>query len=517
MAFLYDDQTVFFVGTLAIYVIFYWLHALLYTCVIEKLEAFQRYRVQPKQKADPTAVRSAYTHIAIGNAVLFPLGTWIGFKYVIAEGGMNMPSSFTAEILWRGFLRVVVWHVCQDTYFYWSHRAMHSEFMYKKWHRKHHEFKAPTGICAGYAHVVEDLIVNLPNFLIGPVLFPGTFVEWIVYLIARFHETVEAHSGYAMPYSFWRLPLVTWIHGGSQRHDWHHSHSSTWKRAGNFGGFLGWDWLMGTDAVYKEWLKKKTVVDDVSSSYWWKESIPWYPEGIFGPYRSPEIGYSRRELCVDGIVHAAGVALGFVGVGALLTMLVVKRPPKEIVVALVVYCASLLGMLICSATFNSLARSKQHLWALQLADHTGILLLIAGTYCPIMAMACCPRTLGFVWSLAATSFVVKASRSRFDVVAMHVPCFIMMGWAVVSAYSDVMVALTPWAQTMCLFGGVLYTVGLVPWAVNGIEYHNAIWHVFVFAASSCFFAVQILEVAQPDQWGAGTRALAAESGTCLVA
>lgn len=90
------------------------------------------------------------------------------------------------------------------------------------------------------------------------------------------------------------------------------------------------------------------------------------------------------------------------------------------------------------------------------------------------------------------------------------------GGAVVTAYSDVLVSLTPWAQRMCLLGGVLYTVGLIPWAANGLEYHNAIWHLFVLAASGCFFAVQILEVAQPDQWGAGTRALAAESGTCLV-
>ncbi|EOD27064.1 hypothetical protein EMIHUDRAFT_203601 [Emiliania huxleyi CCMP1516] len=250
---------------------------------------------------------------------------------------------------------------------------------------------------------------------------------------------------------------------------------------------------------------------------YWRETVAWYPDGIFGPYRPPSTGYSRRELLADGVVHVAGVALGFVGVGALLATQAAKRPPAEVVGALLVYCASLLAMLLCSATFNGLAWSKPHLWALQLADHTGILLLIAGTYCPIMAMACCPRTLVFVWGLALTSFAVKASRSRLDVVNVHVPLFIMMGWAVVSAWGDVMGALTPWAQSMCLAGGLLYTVGLVPWAVNRLEYHNAVWHVFVLAASGCFFAVQLLEVAQPDRWGAGARpAAGSKGGACLL-
>merc|ERR1719421_1356919 len=137
-------------------------------------------------------------------------------------------------------------------------------------------------------------------------------------------------------------------------------------------------------------------------------------------------------------------------------------------------------MLCCSAVFNGLAWSR-HIWALQLCDHTGILLLIAGTYTPMMTFVCCPISLIFVWSLAVFSFTAKASRSRLDVVALHVPCFLLMGWSCVLIWKDLVEVFTYWACGMCLAGGLFYTLGLVPWAISKLEFHNAIWHVFVLA------------------------------------
>lgn len=236
-----------------------------------------------------------------------------------------------------------------------------------------------------------------------------------------------------------------------------------------------------------------------SNGQWWRHRIPWYPDGCFGPYRSAAVGYSRRELIMDGIVHAYGVALGLIGLGAMLTVMAVREPPAEVALSLCLYSWSLLAMLVCSATFNALATS-QHIWLLQLADHTGILLLIAGTCTPMYVMACCPRALSFVWTLALISFSAKASRSRLDVVALHVPCFLLMGWSALAVWPQITAAFTTWAKNMCVAGGALYTIGLVPWAANGIEGHNALWHAFVLAASGCFFAVHVLETAQPGSW-----------------
>jgi len=232
---------------------------------------------------------------------------------------------------------------------------------------------------------------------------------------------------------------------------------------------------------------------------YWSEYIPWYPDGCFGPYRSHSDGYSRRELAADGATHVLGIGLGCIGVVTLIVSSVIHQPPVEIRVALGIYGLGLLAMFCFSAVFNGLAWS-QHIWALQLIDHTGILLLIAGTYTPMMTFACRPWALAFVWGLAFVSMTAKASRSRFDVVALHVPCFLLMGWSCMLVWQDFLLVFTPWATHMLVLGGVLYTVGLVPWAINKLEFHNAVWHVFVVAGSVCMLLVLYSEVSQPIHW-----------------
>lgn len=135
------------------------------------------------------------------------------------------------------------------------------------------------------------------------------------------------------------------------------------------------------------------------SPAWWAQRIAWYPDGCFGPYRSAQEGYSRRELAVDGIVHLVGVLMGCVGAVLMLVRISDPACPAVVRAGLGVYACSLLAMLCCSAAFNLLvARWTTSTKALQLADHAGILLLIAGSYTPLMVVLCCGRTLAFVWT-----------------------------------------------------------------------------------------------------------------------
>ena len=238
---------------------------------------------------------------------------------------------------------------------------------------------------------------------------------------------------------------------------------------------------------------------------WWAQRVAWYPTGCFGPYRSPEVGYSRRELAADAAVHLVGVVLGFVCGAALLLKVNVRECPSTVAFAVGIYVASLLCMLCCSAAFNMLvARMPHHLWALQLADHTGILLLICGTYTPFLTVLCFWSTLAFVWTVGLVSFVAKASRSALDVLPLHVCCFLAMGWAALAVWPDLRSAAPPRALALAVLGGTIYSVGLVPWAVNRLEFHNAIWHVFVLVASGVFYVMIDGEVATPSAfWSAG--------------
>ena len=49
-------------------------------------------------------------------------------------------------------------------------------------------------------------------------------------------------------------------------------------------------------------------------------------------------------------------------------------------------------------------------------------------------------------------------------------------------------ALPPAASILVAAGGLLYTGGVVFFLWDGLRFSNAIWHVFVLAASGCFYA-----------------------------
>mmetsp|Transcript_7217 Transcript_7217/g.12183 ORF Transcript_7217/g.12183 Transcript_7217/m.12183 type:complete len:249 (-) Transcript_7217:330-1076(-) len=232
---------------------------------------------------------------------------------------------------------------------------------------------------------------------------------------------------------------------------------------------------------------------------YWAQRIAWYPAGCFGPYRTPDRGYSRREIAADAAVHLIGVVLGSIGVVALLFRTLLHKHPPEVVVAVAVYSLALLSMLFFSAAFNMLVtRWPKHVWALQLADHAGILLLIAGSYTPFMVVLSCTRMLAFVWTAGLVSFVAKASRSALDLLVLHVCCFLSMGWAALAVWDKISMAAPPWALRQVLLGGALYTIGMVPWSFNALEFHNALWHVFVLVASGIFYQVILCEIAGPS-------------------
>ena len=242
----------------------------------------------------------------------------------------------------------------------------------------------------------------------------------------------------------------------------------------------------------------------------YREHISWYPFGA-----RP---YSRIELTVDALMHLLGTLLTLAAI--VFTICVwPSGSPAILRLSVGVYLLSLLGMFLCSATYNiglgQYGKDNYHL--LSSLDLCGICLLIAGTNTPVMAVACCMRTLLFIWALASLTIATKCHGGMLNTLKLHVPCFLLMGWSCLIVWGvpylhacplrrfpchstlrtpcvsgEVMATFSGRAIYLFLAGGAIYTIGLIPWGMYHLEFHVCIWHAFVIAASSCFFAALIV-------------------------
>jgi methylsterol monooxygenase len=101
-------------------------------------------------------------------------------------------------------IQVLFFMFMEDFYQYFMHRLLHWGVFYKYIHKQHHEFSAPFGIAAQYAHPAETLILGL-GFFLGPLIWVSVtkdlhVITMAAWLAVRLLQVVDSHSGYDFPW-----------------------------------------------------------------------------------------------------------------------------------------------------------------------------------------------------------------------------------------------------------------------------------------------------------------------------
>lgn len=143
---------------------------------------------------------------------------------------------------WYLPVSVLLYLLAHDTWFYWTHRALHRPALFRRFHAVHHQGKRPTAWTAMSFHPGESLIgaVFIPVFVF---LVPIHIAMLGVVLTVMTVLGVTNHLGWEVfPRRWVRGVVGGWIITASH-HQRHHEHYR-----GNYGlYFRHWDHLCGTD------------------------------------------------------------------------------------------------------------------------------------------------------------------------------------------------------------------------------------------------------------------------------
>lgn len=150
-------------------------------------------------------------------------------------------SQLPGGVAWA-VLSVPALLVLQDTYFYWTHRAMHHPRLYPLLHRVHHEARTPSPWTA-YAFAVPEALVHAAFVPLAWLVLPLHELSVFAFLLVMITRNVQGHLSLELNRrGFTRHPLWGTL-TTTTHHALHHEHA-----AFDFGlYFTFWDRWMGTE------------------------------------------------------------------------------------------------------------------------------------------------------------------------------------------------------------------------------------------------------------------------------
>ncbi|CBF79344.1 sterol desaturase family protein [Aspergillus nidulans FGSC A4] len=156
----------------------------------------------------------------------------------------GLSTSVPFPSFWTMAYQIAIFFVMEDTWHYFSHRALHWGPLYKAIHKIHHQYSAPFGMAAEYASPIEVMILGFGTVGCPIVWCAATgdlhIFTMYVWIVLRLFQAIDAHSGYEFPWSLHHF-LPFWA--GADHHDLHHE-----KFVGNYSSsFRWWDYVLDTE------------------------------------------------------------------------------------------------------------------------------------------------------------------------------------------------------------------------------------------------------------------------------
>jgi hemolysin III len=198
----------------------------------------------------------------------------------------------------------------------------------------------------------------------------------------------------------------------------------------------------------------------------------------------------------NSISHLVGAVLALAGT-VVLVVVASRGGDTRRIVSFSIYGATLFLLYLISTLYHGLPTGRaKHVF--RVLDHQAIYLLIAGSYTPFTLVTLDGIVgwwlFGAIWGMAVLGLVLDALPRRGARVVPLIIYFVM-GWLIVLAINPLLAALPRAGFIWLLTGGLLYTSGIVFYALDRrYPWMHGVWHLFVLAGSISHYVAILVYV-----------------------
>ena len=183
----------------------------------------------------------------------------------------------------------------------------------------------------------------------------------------------------------------------------------------------------------------------------------------------------------NAVTHGVGALFALVAIALMLH----KSDTVSQKIGAWVYFFGLFVMFTMSCLYHAFPHGSRVKRLFRRFDYSCIYLLIGATFAPILLsyVGGIYGTVFFAvqWTVIITGItfigVFGPTRLKF----LHMPLYIILGWCGI-LFLPLMLKNDPWLAFYVLGGGVVYSLGIIPFALDGRVAHF-IWHFFVLAGA----------------------------------
>ena len=205
------------------------------------------YEAQKHYKELAPSFPQFYKKLAASSAIVFTFSFWLLY-FIDRLAPAYVPVTFSSLLL-NGFLLSCTF-VTTDFWYFTLHRLYHIPFLYKYFHKTHHEYHNVTVLTSFHASLTEYIFFDIPIYNFGwlSLLYFGFPIHTTLITLSTcviLIDQILVHSAYDFPFSIDK----TFPHLSESRfHFYHHKLSN-----GSYGALFGiFDRLFGSYKLYHE-------------------------------------------------------------------------------------------------------------------------------------------------------------------------------------------------------------------------------------------------------------------------